>query len=219
MAKNAETKSYKMDTNTKNVISFFEQISKVPRGSGNEAGIREFMADWANKNKFETKIDKTGNLLIKVPATKGMENKPTIVLQGHLDMVCEKTPDSNHDFSKDPIKTIIEGEWLRADNTTLGADDGVALAISMALVTDSSVKHPPLELLFTVDEERGLPGANGLEENFLTGKYLINLDSENEGVFTIGCAGGKDTHMALDLEYDEVPNDYMPFLILRFDFL
>ena len=213
MNKSKDIKAYKMDTNTKRVINYFEQISKVPRGSGNEAGIREFMVNWANEQKFENKVDSTGNVLIKVPATKGMEDKPTIVLQGHLDMVCEKTPDSNHDFTKDPIKTIIEGEWMRADNTTLGADDGVALAISMALVTDSSVKHPNLELLFTVDEERGLTGANGLEEGFLSGKYLINLDSENEGVFTIGCAGGKDTHLALDLEYDEVPNDYVPFLI------
>ena len=213
MAKTAETKSYKMDANTKNVINFFEQISQVPRGSGNEAGIREFMVNWAKENKFKYSVDETGNLIIKVPATKGMEKHPGIVLQGHLDMVCEKTPDSKHDFTKDPIETIIEGEWMRANNTTLGADDGVALAISMALVTDSSVKHPDLELLFTVDEERGLTGANGLGENVLKGKYLINLDSENEGVFTIGCAGGKDTHLALDLEYDEVPNDYVPFLI------
>ena len=213
MSKTNETKAYKMDTNTKNVIHFFEQICKVPRGSGNEAGIREFMVNWANENKFENYVDQTGNLLIKVPATKGMEKNPSIVLQGHMDMVCEKTPDSNHDFTKDPIKTIFEGEWLRADNTTLGADDGVALAISMALVTDPSVKHPDLELLFTIDEERGLTGANGLADGFLNGKYLINLDSENEGVFTIGCAGGKDTHLALDLEYDEVPNDYIPFLM------
>lgn len=213
MNKSKEVKSYKMDTNTKNVVKYFEQISKVPRGSGNEAGIREFMVNWANENKFENQVDQTGNVLIKIPATKGMEDKPAIVLQGHLDMVCEKTPDSNHDFTKDPITTIIEGEWMRADNTTLGADDGVALAISMALVKDKSVKHPNLELLFTVDEERGLTGANGLTENFLSGKYLINLDSENEGVFTIGCAGGKDTHLALDLEYDEVPNDYIPFSI------
>ena len=213
MGKAKEVKSYKMDTNTKNVIKYFEQISKVPRGSGNEAAIREFMVNWANENKFANKVDETGNVLISIPATKGMEKKPTIVLQGHLDMVCEKTPDSKHDFTKDPIKTIIEGEWMRADNTTLGADDGVALAISMALVKDESVKHPNLELLFTVDEERGLTGANGLKENFLSGKYLINLDSENEGVFTIGCAGGKDTHLALDLEYDEVPNDYVPFML------
>ena len=213
MSKAKEVKSYKMDANTKSVVKFFEQISKVPRGSGNEAGIREFLVNWANENKFDNKVDETGNVLICVPATKGMEDRPTIVLQGHMDMVCEKTPDSNHDFTKDPIKNIIEGEWMRADKTTLGADDGVALAISMALVKDPSVKHPNLELLFTVDEERGLTGANGLGKGVLNGKYLINLDSENEGVFTIGCAGGKDTHLALDLEYEEVPNDYVPYLI------
>ena len=213
MAKNMVAKSYKMDTNTQNVINNFQKICKVPRGSGNEAGIREFMVNWAKDNKFETQVDETGNLIIRVPATKGMENRPTIVLQGHLDMVCEKIPSSDHDFFKDPIKTIIEGEWIRADRTTLGADDGIAMALAMALVKDKAVKHPALELLFTVDEERGLTGANGLGEKVLKGKYLINLDSEKEGVFTIGCAGGKDTHLVLDLEYDEVPNDYIPFFL------
>lgn len=213
MARTATVKSYKMDTNTQNVINCFQQICKVPRGSGNEAGIREFMINWANENKFDNNVDETGNVFIRVPATKGMENRPAIVLQGHLDMVCEKIPSSDHDFTKDPIKTIIEGEWIRADRTTLGADDGIAMALAMALVKDPAVKHPDLELLFTVDEERGLTGANGLGEKVLKGKYLINLDSENEGVFTIGCAGGKDTHLALDLEYDEVPNDYIPFFM------
>lgn len=212
MAKTA-AKSYKMDTRTQNVINCFQKICKVPRGSGNEAGIREFMVNWAKENKFDNSVDETGNVIIRVPATKGMENRPTIVLQGHLDMVCEKVPSSNHDFTKDPIKTIIEGEWIRADRTTLGADDGISMALAMALVKDKEVKHPALELLFTVDEERGLTGANGLEKGALKGKYLINLDSENEGVFTIGCAGGKDTHLVLDLEYDEVPNDYEPFFL------
>ena len=213
MAKTNQAKPYKMDTETQNVINFFEQVCKVPRGSGNEAGIREFLVAWANENKFDNNVDETGNVFIRVPATKGMENRPAIVLQGHMDMVCEKTPESDHDFTKDPIKTIYDGEWLKADHTTLGADDGVALAIAMAIVKDPAVKHPDLELLFTVDEERGLTGANGLGEGALRGKYLINLDSENEGVFTIGCAGGKDTHLSLDLEYDEVPNDYVSYLI------
>lgn len=211
MARNGNAKSYKMDTATQKVINCFEQVCKVPRGSGNEAGIREFLINWANANKFDNSVDETGNVLIHVPATKGMENRPGIILQGHMDMVCEKRPDVEHDFTKDPIETVIEGEWMKAKGTTLGADDGVALALSMALVKDPSVKHPDLELLFTVDEERGLTGANGLGENVLKGKYMINLDSENEGVFTIGCAGGKDTHLVLDLEYDEVPNDYIPF--------
>ena len=132
-----------------------------------------------------------------------MKKHPGIVLQGHLDMVCEKTPDSNHDFP-DPIKFVFENEWLKADKTTLGADNGIAMAMAMALTEDKTIKHPELELLFTIEEETGLTGATQLGENVLKGKYLINLDSENDEVFTIGCAGGKDTDMSLDLEYEEV---------------
>ncbi len=208
-----KSKVYKMNADTKKVINLFEKISAIPRKSGNEAKIREFMADWAKEKGYEYIIDEVGNILIKVPATPRLGKRPTIVLQGHLDMVCEKTPESNHDFSKDPIKFIYEGEWLRADNTTLGADNGVAMALAMALVEDPKVKHPNLELLFTIEEETGLTGASNLKENFLSGKYLINIDSENDEVFTVGCAGGKDTDMSMPLEYEEVPNDYVPLLI------
>lgn len=213
MGKTGNEKSYKMDENTKKVINYFEQICQIPRGSGNEAGIREYLIGWANENKYDNNVDEVGNLFIRVPATKGMENNPPIVLQGHMDMVCEKRSDVKHDFTKDPIKTIIDGEWLKADGTTLGADDGIALALSMALVSDPKVKHPDLELLFTVDEETGLTGALGIGEAVLRGKYLINIDLEVEGVFVIGCAGGQDTKLSLDLEYDEVPNDYVPWEI------
>lgn len=212
MAKSTKN-AYKMDTNTQRVIDIFEKISAIPRKSGNEGQIREFMADWAKQNKFEHIIDEAGNIIIKVPATAKLKKRPGIVLQGHLDMVCEKTPDSNHDFSKDPIKFVFENEWLKADKTTLGADNGIAMAMAMALIEDKDVKHPELELLFTTEEETGLTGATQLAENALKGKYLINIDSENDEVFTIGCAGGKDTDMSLDLEYEEVPNDYVPFLV------
>jgi dipeptidase D len=205
--------SYKMDADTQRVVDLFEKISAIPRKSGNEAKVREFMADWAKGRGYEYVIDKVGNILIKVPATGRMGRRPTIVLQGHLDMVCEKTPKSKHDFSKDPIKFVFDGEWLRADNTTLGADNGIAMAMAMALVEDPNIKHPNLELLFTTEEETGLTGASGLKKNFLSGKYLINIDSENDEVFTVGCAGGKDTDMSMPLEYEEVPNDYTALLI------
>jgi dipeptidase D len=205
--------SYKMDANTQRVVDLFKKISAIPRKSGNEGQVREFMANWAKGRGYEYVIDKVGNILIKVPATARMGKRPTIVLQGHLDMVCEKTPESKHDFSKDPIKFVFDGEWLRADNTTLGADNGIAMAMAMALVEDPSIKHPNLELLFTTEEETGLTGASGLKKNFLSGKYLINIDSENDEVFTVGCAGGKDTDMSMPLEYEEVPNDYTPLLI------
>ena len=205
----ASTKTaYKLDATAQNIIDAFEQISAIPRNSGDEERIRHFLIDWARKNKFLYITDKVGNLIIKIAASKGMEKHPTIVLQGHLDMVCEKTPDSPHDFSKDPIRFVFDGEWLKADRTTLGADNGIAVAMAMCLATDSKVKHGPLELLFTIEEETGLTGARGLETGIIEAKYLINIDSERDDVFTVGCAGGRDTHIELDLGYEEVPYDY-----------
>ena len=160
------------------------------------------MIDWAHTLGFVTKVDSIGNLLISVPASPGQENSPVIILQGHMDMVCEKNQDSAHDFFSEPILLCYEGEWLQAAKTTLGADNGAGLAIAMAVAEDISLVRPPLELLFTIDEETGLTGACQLEDDFLTGKVLINLDSEDEGVFTIGCAGGKDTELRLPLEFD-----------------
>ena len=192
----------------KEILHWFEELSKVPRASKNEAKIRSWLEDWAKKNSFESKTDKAGNLVIRVPATKGYEGSTGIVLQGHLDMVCEKTPDSNHDFSKDPIKFVYEGEWLHADKTTLGADNGIAIAMAMVVATDKEIAHPPLELLFTVDEETGLTGANSLEGGFIKGKILLNLDSEDEGVFTVGCAGGLNTISTFPLEFENFPSGY-----------
>jgi dipeptidase D len=211
MAKESKssTKAGKADATVQAVLDTFEKISAIPRKSGNEEGIRNHLIDWSRKNKFLYITDRVGNLIIKVPATRGMESRPAIVLQGHLDMVCEKTPDSNHDFSSDPIRFVYDGDWLKADKTTLGADNGIAIALAMCLATDPDVKHPALELLFTIEEETGLTGAKGLETGIIDGRYLINIDSENDEIFTVGCAGGKDTHIDLDLSYEEVPYEYI----------
>ncbi len=188
---------------TQNVLKIFEQLSAVPRGSGREAKLSRWLQERAEAHDFLWKADKTGNLVIRVPATPGYESAPVIVLQGHMDMVCEKTPDSPHDFLKDPIRCIVEGDWLHADRTTLGADNGIAIALALALAEDESVAHPPLELLFTVEEEVGIGGANQLQPGFIRGRLLVNLDSEEEGSFIIGCAGGMKTRLRLPLTFEQ----------------
>ena len=145
-----------MNESVKRVLDLFQQISALPRCSKKEKEIGLWLEQWGKTQGFTVKRDTASNLLITVPASSGFEKAPVIVIQGHMDMVCEKSPDSAHDFDKDPIRLIYDGDWLRADNTTLGADNGIALALSMALVTDPAVFHPPVELLFTVDEETGL---------------------------------------------------------------
>ena len=190
-----------MNDKVRSILNLFEEINKVPRQSKNEEKISQWLVDWAEKNGFTAERDEVLNVLIKVPATPGYENKPVIVFQGHMDMVCEKTPESKHDFSKDPIKHVFHGDWLKGDGTTLGADNGIALAIAMEIATDKTVLHPPLELLFTVDEETGLTGANALKPGWLKGKVLLNLDTEDEGIFTIGCAGGRDTKTTFKPEW------------------
>lgn len=198
---------------TKEVLKWFEEITKIPRCSKHEEKIASWLTKWAEDNNFEAKNDKVNNLLIKVPGTPGYENSPAVILQGHMDMVCEKTPDSDHDFTKDPIKLVYDGDWLTADKTTLGADNGIAIAMAMALALDKDVAHPPLELLFTVDEETGLTGANKLESDFLEGRILINVDSEDEGVFTVGCAGGINTHLSMPVKQENVPGGYKTYKI------
>jgi dipeptidase D len=195
------------------ILDYFEQINAIPRCSKNEAQIGRWLERWAEAKQFTVKRDQAGNLSIKVPPTSGFENGPIIVIQGHMDMVCEKTPESNHDFSKDPIKNVIEGDWLRADSTTLGADNGIALALAMALAGDKGVAHPGLELLFTVDEETGLTGAKELEPGFIDGRVLLNVDSETEGVFTVGCAGGRHTHISRDMTPTGIPQNSRVFCL------
>jgi len=193
----------------KQILDLFEEISAIPRCSKHEEKIGAFLLDWAGKHGMEAKKDKVGNVLIKVKASPGYEGSGAVVIQGHMDMVCEKTADSPHDFAKDPIRFVVDGEWLKADHTTLGADNGIALAMAMTLALDKAAAHPPLELLFTVDEETGLTGANALEGNFIEGKILLNVDSEDEGVFTVGCAGGRDTHITLPVHYEDAPDGFV----------
>jgi dipeptidase D len=196
-----------MEEKVKSILDYFEQINTIPRCSKNEEQIGLWLKQWATTKQLAVKKDAAGNMLVKVPPTPGYENAPIIVIQGHMDMVCEKTPDSTHDFSNDPIKNIIDGDWLRADNTTLGADNGIAIALALALADDESVVHPPLELLFTVDEETGLNGAKRLEPGFVEGKVLLNVDSETEGVFTVGCAGGRHTHILRKLTLTDLAEE------------
>jgi len=187
---------------TDGILKNFEKISSIPRGTKNEAGIRTWLQNWTASRGLTFKTDAAGNLVIQVPASGGYENHPTLILQGHLDMVCQKTPDSTHDFTRDPIRIIRDGDWMKADKTTLGADNGIAIALMMSIVEDGSVQHPPLELLLTVEEELGVVGADNLDPSLLTGKILINLDSEDEGIFTIGCAGGGSTYLTLPVSWE-----------------
>lgn len=175
------------------VWNIFDQITKVPRPSKKEEKIRQWLVDFAKQHNIECHLDATGNVLMRKPATPGYEDHQTIVMQGHIDMVCEKNSNVDHDFENDPIETIIDGDWVKANGTTLGADNGVGVALSLACLIDDSFQHGPLEALFTYDEETGMTGANAIEEGFMTGKVLINLDSETEGQIFIGCAGGMDT--------------------------
>ncbi|MCQ6963344.1 aminoacyl-histidine dipeptidase [Methanolobus chelungpuianus] len=194
-----------MDAITKEILALFEEINAIPRCSGHEENIANWLKEQALSAGLGFKFDSVNNVLISVPASPGYETLPAVILQGHMDMVCEKTQASAHDFSRDPISHIIEGDWLRADGTTLGADNGIALAMALVLARHRKIPHPPLELLFTVDEETGLTGANELMPDFISGKILLNLDSEEEGVFITGCAGGLTTTISLPLERAPLP--------------
>ena len=171
---------------------FFE-LSQIPRPSKREGKAVEFVRDFARKHNFPFKEDKVGNIVISVPASKGKEKSATVVLQGHVDMVCEKNKGTVHDFDKDPIKLIKKGNWMAADGTTLGADNGIGVAASMAIALDKTAVHGPLEILCTVDEETGMTGVNELKPKFISGKILLNMDSEEDGAFYVGCSGGQDT--------------------------
>jgi dipeptidase D len=198
---------------TVEILKWFEEINKTPRCSKDEKRIALWLMDWAGDHDLEVGQDGAGNVSIRVPGSAGYEDSPVVVIQGHMDMVCEKTPDSTHDFSRDAIRSIVDGEWLTADKTTLGADNGIAIAMGMAAALDRELAHPPLELLFTVDEETTGSGAWGLEPGFVTGRRLINLDSEEEGVLTIGCAGGEKSDHWLPLDFEPTPGDFVPLTI------
>lgn len=171
----------------------FDAITKVPRPSKKEGKIREWLVNFAKENNLACKVDATGNVLISCPATPGREDRETLVMQAHMDMVCEKNSNIEHDFENDPLETYIDGDWVTANGTTLGADDGAGIALSLAAMIDKSYEHGPLEFLCTYDEETGMTGANLLSEGFMNGKLLLNLDSDLENQIFIGCAGGMDT--------------------------
>lgn len=185
------------------VFYYFSEICKVPRPSKKEEKIISYLENFAAEQKLEIKKDEVGNILIKKPATPGKENLKTVVLQSHVDMVCEKNNDVEHDFLADPIETIIDGEWLKAKGTTLGADNGIGVATELAILAANDIEHGPIECLFTIDEETGLTGAFALKEGFMNGDILLNLDSEDEGELFIGCAGGIDS--VGEFHYREVP--------------
>jgi dipeptidase D len=179
----------------------FDELSQIPRPSKREEKAVEFVKDYARKNDFQFKEDKVGNIVIQVPASKGKEKSPTIVLQGHVDMVCEMNKGTKHDFDKDPIKLVNTGDWITADGTTLGADNGIGVAAGMAVALDKTSIHGPLELLCTIDEETGMTGVNELQPKFISGRTLLNMDSEEDGAFYVGCSGGQDTAGTFNLEF------------------
>lgn len=188
------------------VWTIFDEITKVPRPTHHLDKMKAFLVDWAKRHDIEVHTDEVGNVMMRVPATPGHEDAPVIVLQGHQDMVAEKLPEVKHDFLTDPIETEVDGEWVRAKGTTLGADNGLGCATAMAALIDPDLVHGPLEALFTVDEEQGLIGANGLQPGFVNGKILLNLDSEEMGSLVIGCAGGKVTICSLPITRQQAPD-------------
>ena len=190
------------------IWGYFHQITQVPRPSKKEEKILAFLKKFAEEHKLEYDQDAAGNIVIRKPASKGYENRKTVILQSHVDMVCEKNNDTIHDFDNDPIRTIIDGDWVRADGTTLGADNGIGVAAEMAVLTDDTLEHGPIECLFTVDEETGLTGAMNLAPGFVKGTILLNLDSEDEGEMFIGCAGGMGTMAYYKYTQEKAPQEY-----------
>lgn len=191
----------------------FYEISQIPRPSKSEERIRLYLRNFAGQNNLDMKEDDAGNIVMFVQPSSGFENAPTVVLQGHIDMVCEKNKETDHDFNNDPIKLKRDGEWITADGTTLGADNGIGVAAALAVSQDEDFEHGPLELLFTVDEETGLTGANNLQKGFITGKTLLNLDTEEDGAFYVGCSGGMDTVGTYKLETESTVDGYQTYSI------
>lgn len=186
------------------VFYYFEELTKIPRGSYNEKAVSDYITGFAKDRGLEVYQDDLYNVVIIKEAASGREEDPAIILQGHIDMVNEKTPDSTHDFEKDPLDIYIDGDYIRAKGTTLGADDGIAVAYMLAILDDESIKAPRLEMVFTVSEEVGMEGAHGVDLSKLKGKQLINIDSEDEGILLAGCAGGMRAEVRLPLEYESV---------------
>ncbi len=190
------------------VFQQFAKINEIPRPSKREEKMIEYLRNWGKSHSLDTQVDETGNVIIRKSATPGMENVKTVILQSHMDMVCDKLVDVEFDFDNDPIKTYIDGEWLTAEGTTLGADDGIGCAIELALLEADDIPHGPIECVFTRDEETGLTGAEGMKAGFMTGDYLINLDSEDEGEIFVSCAGGRNTTCTFSFSTEPSPQGY-----------
>ncbi len=182
------------------VWKYFNEILQIPRPSKKEGKIVNYLLDFGKEHKLETLQDDVGNVLIRKNASQGMEDRPWVVMQSHIDMVCEKNSDKSHDFENDPIDAFVDGGWVTANGTTLGADDGIGVAAQLAILASDDIQHGPIECLFTIDEETGLTGAFGLQPGFLRGNILLNLDSEDDGQIFIGCAGGKDSQAWLPFD-------------------
>lgn len=190
----------------KRVFYYFEKLSQIPRGSGNEKGVSDYLKSVGEELGLETIQDEFLNIIIKKPASPGYENSEGVIIQGHMDMVCEKEDNIPHDFTKDPIDLIIEGDYIKANGTTLGADNGIAVAMGLSVLEDKSLEHPYIELVVTTSEETEMNGALGLSKDLLKGKRLLNIDSEEEGILTTGSAGGELIEVNLPLEYEKISN-------------
>ena len=190
------------------VFEQFAKINQIPRPSKHEEKMIEYLKSFGESHGLETEVDETGNVIIRKPATKGFENKETVILQSHMDMVCEKLVDIAFDFNKDAIQTYVDGEWLKAKGTTLGADDGIGCAIELAILNSDDIEHGPIECVFTRDEETGLTGAEGMKPGFMKGNMLINLDSEDEGQIFVSCAGGRNTTATFRFQKEEAPTGW-----------
>jgi dipeptidase D len=195
------------------VWKHFFALTRLPRPSRHEGRVVEFLKSFGERLGLETLLDSAGNVIIRKPATPGMEKLKGVILQGHVDMVPQKNSDTNHDFSVDPIEAYLDGEWVTAKGTTLGSDNGVGVAAAMAVLESKTLRHGPLEALFTVDEETGMTGAKGLQPSLLKGEILLNTDSEDEGELYIGCAGGIDTNISFSYALEKVPDAFAAFKV------
>jgi len=193
---------------------YFHDITQIPHPSKNEKKLVEYIVKFGREHNLETIIDRAGNVIIRKPATPGMENRKGVILQTHLDMVPQKNSDKVHDFLNDPIETVIDGEWVKANGTTLGSDNGIGVAAVLAILESKSIAHGPLEALFTIDEETGMTGANGLEPGLLKGEILLNLDSETEGEFCVGCAGGVNVNAKKNYSEEKTPPGMVAYKVM-----
>lgn len=196
------------------VFCYFEDITRIPRGSGNEKAISNYLVSFAKKHNLEVIQDEALNVIIKKSGSKGYENAPTVILQGHMDMVCEKNKEVEHNFEKDPLNIRIEGDFIKAAGTTLGADNGIAVAYCLAILSSKDILHPPLEVLITTEEETGMGGASSIKKENLSGKILINIDSEEEGELLSSCAGGVRNRVKLKIEKEELKEGFMPLKLI-----